>query len=190
MSGNQDERPAVEMDTSFLRSRRGIVKLAEMGTLFVAFVCFAVACLPQHIAATVLEFFITLFLLLLYLLRLNKRLTLFFWPLVVSHIPRHKLTKLHKVVQELRMRKCCNFQLFFFSRVCLFVSPKDLFNSTFAAVYLIVLGLIALTTYTVTGVLVGGVRSVSFIWSCDVRLFGPALIYGTYFPTCTPHWTA
>ncbi|XP_029955407.1 chemokine-like factor [Salarias fasciatus] len=115
MSGNQDERPAVEMDTSFLRSRRGIVKLAEMGTLFVAFVCFAVACLPQHIAATVLEFFITLFLLLLYLLRLNKRLTLFFWPLV------------------------------------------DLFNSTFAAVYLIVLGLIALTTYTVTGVLVGGV---------------------------------
>lgn len=115
MSDNQGETWTMEMDTAFLRSKRGIVKVAEMGTLFVAFVCFTVASLPQYIAATVLEFFITLFLLLLYLLKLNKRLTLFFWPLV------------------------------------------DVFNSTFAAVYLIVLSLIALTTYSVTGILIGGV---------------------------------
>ncbi|CAN9507265.1 unnamed protein product [Ophioblennius macclurei] len=115
MSQNQNEAAPVELDAAFLQSRRGMVKVAEMATLFVAFVCFAAAALPQYIAATLLEFFITLLLLLLYLFKLNKRLTLFSWPLV------------------------------------------DAFNSTFAAVYLVVLSLIALTSSSVTGILIGGV---------------------------------
>uniref|UniRef100_A0A3Q2WBL1 CKLF-like MARVEL transmembrane domain containing 3 n=1 Tax=Haplochromis burtoni TaxID=8153 RepID=A0A3Q2WBL1_HAPBU len=76
------KQTAMEVDTAFLKSRRGIVKVTEMVTLFVAFVCFAVASTPKYIAATALEFFITSLLLVLYLLKLNKRLTFFFWPLV------------------------------------------------------------------------------------------------------------
>lgn len=59
-----------------------------------AFVCFAVASRPKYIAATALEFLITLLLLLLYMLKLNKRLTFFFWPLVVGedlHIYIHNI---------------------------------------------------------------------------------------------------
>uniref|UniRef100_A0A3Q2QVJ6 MARVEL domain-containing protein n=1 Tax=Fundulus heteroclitus TaxID=8078 RepID=A0A3Q2QVJ6_FUNHE len=85
-------------------------------TLFVAFVCFAVAATPKYLAATVLEFLITILLLLLYLLKLNKRITFLFWPI-------------------------------------------DFFNSVFAAVYLIVLSLMVLTSYSATGTLVGGVRT-------------------------------
>ncbi|XP_071775656.1 chemokine-like factor [Centroberyx gerrardi] len=108
-------KTSMEVDTAFLRSRRGILKLAEMVTLFVAFVCFAAASRPKYIAATALEFLITFFLLLLYMLKLNKRLTFFFWPLI------------------------------------------DVFNSVFAAAFLIVLSLIALSTYTVKGTLGGGI---------------------------------
>ncbi|XP_037548857.1 chemokine-like factor [Nematolebias whitei] len=105
------------LDTGFLRSRRGLVKGAEMVTLFVAFVCFAVVSAPKYITATVLELLLTSLLLLLYLLKLNKRLTFFFWPLV------------------------------------------DVFNSVFAAVYLTVLSLVALTSYSFTGMLAGGIVS-------------------------------
>lgn len=52
----------------------------------VAFVCFAAASRPPYIAATVLEFLITAVLLLLYTLKLTKRLTFFFWPLVVGEV--------------------------------------------------------------------------------------------------------
>ncbi|XP_017297066.1 proteolipid protein 2 [Kryptolebias marmoratus] len=110
-----NEKTTLDLDTGFLRSRRGIVKVAETVSLFVAFVCFAVASAPKYITATVLEFLVTSLLLLLYLLRLNKKLTFFFWPLV------------------------------------------DVFNSVFAAVYLTVLSLTVLTSYTFTGSLVGGV---------------------------------
>ncbi|XP_022056606.1 proteolipid protein 2 [Acanthochromis polyacanthus] len=83
MSENQEnERRIVDVDSAFLKSRRGIVKLAEMGTLLVAFVCFTVGSVPKFTAATLLEFMITSFLLLFYVLKLNKRLTFFFWPLV------------------------------------------------------------------------------------------------------------
>ena len=54
--------------------------------MFVAFVCFAVASRPKYIAATCMEFVITFSLLLLYTLKLNKKLTLFFWPLVVRNL--------------------------------------------------------------------------------------------------------
>ncbi|KAK9542879.1 hypothetical protein VZT92_000703 [Zoarces viviparus] len=115
MSEDQNRMTTMEVDTAFLKSKRGILKVAEMVTLFVALVCFAAASRPKYITATVLEFVITSLLLLLYVFKLNKRLTFFFWPLI------------------------------------------DVFNSAFAAVYFIVLSLLALTTYTVTGTLVGGI---------------------------------
>uniref|UniRef100_A0A1A7YHB5 CKLF-CMTM1 readthrough n=1 Tax=Iconisemion striatum TaxID=60296 RepID=A0A1A7YHB5_9TELE len=105
----------VDVDTGFLKSRRGMVKVAEMGTLFVAFICFAVAAAPTYIAVTLLEFLITLLLLLLYFLKLNKRVTFFFWPLV------------------------------------------DVFNSVFAAIYLTIMSLIALTFSNIPVMLAGGV---------------------------------
>ncbi|XP_049454408.1 chemokine-like factor [Epinephelus fuscoguttatus] len=115
MSEDQSKIPAMEVDTAFIKSKRGILKVAEMVTLLVAFVCFAVASRPKYIAATVLEFLITALLVLLYIFKLNKRLTFFFWPLI------------------------------------------DVLNSVFAAVYFIILSLLAVSTYTVTGTLVGGI---------------------------------
>ncbi|XP_054475268.1 proteolipid protein 2 [Anoplopoma fimbria] len=115
MSEDQSRITTVDVDTAFIKSKRGILKVAEMVTLFVAFVCFATASRAKYITATVLEFVIASLLLLLYMFKLHKRLTFFFWPLV------------------------------------------DVFNSAFAAVYFIVLSLLALTTYTVTGTLVGGI---------------------------------
>ncbi|XP_031132483.1 proteolipid protein 2 [Sander lucioperca] len=115
MSEDHNRTTTMEVDTAFIKSKRGILKVAELVTLFVAFVCFVVAATPKYIAATVLEFLITSLLLLLYMFKVNKKLTFFFWPLI------------------------------------------DVFNSVFAAVYFIVLSLVALTTYTVTGTLVGGI---------------------------------
>ncbi|XP_029283198.1 chemokine-like factor [Cottoperca gobio] len=115
MSEDPNRITTMEVNTAFITSKRGILKVAEMVTLFVAFVCFAVASRPQYIAATVLEFLITSLLLLLYVFKLNKRLTFFFWPLI------------------------------------------DVFNSMFGSVYFIILSLLASTTYTVTGTLLGGI---------------------------------
>ncbi|XP_061566060.1 proteolipid protein 2 [Cololabis saira] len=115
MSENDNNVSTMDVDTAFLKSKRGIVKAAEMVTLFVAFVCFTTASTPRYIAASVMEFLITSLLLLLYVLKLNKRLTFFFWPLV------------------------------------------DVFNSVFAAIYLAVLSLIAMTSYTANGTLAGGI---------------------------------
>ncbi|KAM8894974.1 CKLF-like MARVEL transmembrane domain-containing protein 3 [Spinachia spinachia] len=72
----------MEVDAAFIKSRRGILKASEMGTLLVALVCFAAASRPEFITATVLEFAITSLLLLLYTFKLHKRLTFFFWPLI------------------------------------------------------------------------------------------------------------
>ncbi|XP_034536427.1 chemokine-like factor [Notolabrus celidotus] len=119
----------MDVDTAFLKSKRGILKAAEMGTLFVAFVCFSVASTPKYITATALEFVITLLLLVLYVLKLNKRLTFFFWPLI------------------------------------------DVFNSVFAAVYFLVLSLLALTTYTRTGTLVGGIVAILTVGLLCVDLY-------------------
>ncbi|CAG5857279.1 unnamed protein product [Menidia menidia] len=105
----------MDVDTAFLKSRRGIVKFSEMGTMFVAFVCFVVGSPPRFTAASALEFLITSLLLLFYFLKLNKRMTFFFWPLV------------------------------------------DVFNSVFGAVYLTVFSLMAMTSYTVSGTLAGGI---------------------------------
>lgn len=109
-----------------------------------AFVCFTVASRPKYIAATVLEFVVTLLLVLLYVLKLNKRLTFFFWPLVVGD------SQHGTAISSLFSRLCCSCSV-------LSSSLQDAFNSVFAAVYFIVLSLMALATHTVTGTLVGGV---------------------------------
>ncbi|XP_067293996.1 chemokine-like factor [Pseudorasbora parva] len=72
----------MEVDLAFLKSSKGLLKIAEMVCVFVAFVCYAVASRPPYIAATCMEFFITFGFLLLYLLKLNKLITFFFWPLI------------------------------------------------------------------------------------------------------------
>ncbi|KAK2914032.1 hypothetical protein QQF64_030131 [Cirrhinus molitorella] len=72
----------MEVDLPLLKSTKGLLKISEMVCVFVAFVCYAVASSPAYIAATCMEFFITLGFLLLYLLKLNKMFTFFFWPLI------------------------------------------------------------------------------------------------------------
>ena len=47
-------------------------------------VCFAVTFKPKYVAAAGLEFLITTLMVLFYILKLNKTITFFFWPLVVS----------------------------------------------------------------------------------------------------------
>uniref|UniRef100_A0A8C6URS3 Chemokine like factor n=1 Tax=Neogobius melanostomus TaxID=47308 RepID=A0A8C6URS3_9GOBI len=72
----------MEVDVAFLRSPRGILKLAQMTTLFAAFVSFSVASTPKYIIATAIECSLALALTLLYTLKLNKRIELLFWPLI------------------------------------------------------------------------------------------------------------
>ncbi|MCI4392966.1 hypothetical protein PGIGA_G00151930 [Pangasianodon gigas] len=105
----------VEVDVAFLKSKRGLLKIAELVVLFVAFVCFAVASRPPYISATCVEFILTLALLILYLLKLHKSLSFFFWPLI------------------------------------------DVFNSFFAAIFLCIISLVAVSTFTTKGTLVGGI---------------------------------
>lgn len=130
-----------------------------------AFVCFVVAATPKYIAATVLEFLITSLLLLLYMFKVNKKLTFFFWPLIVGDVLQH--------MQVLTNTIHVHFLKFVSS--LFFSSLQDVFNSVFAAVYFIVLSLVALTTYTVTGTLVGGVRHISFslIYNGNLSYVGP-----------------
>ncbi|XP_006641425.1 proteolipid protein 2 [Lepisosteus oculatus] len=121
----------MEIDFTFLKSRRGILKVSEMVTVFVAFVCFATARGAPYIAATCMEFVITLALFLLFLLKLNKKITFIFWPLI------------------------------------------DIFNSAFAALFVFILSVIALTTYSAEGALGGGIVGLiaAALWSVDAYLF-------------------
>ncbi|XP_028812867.1 chemokine-like factor [Denticeps clupeoides] len=84
MGTNDGEPHATEAlaDTAFLKSLRGILKIAEIVAVFAALMCYAVACRPPYIAAACMEFGISLALLLLYVFKLNKRISLFFWPLI------------------------------------------------------------------------------------------------------------
>uniref|UniRef100_A0A3Q4BQJ8 MARVEL domain-containing protein n=1 Tax=Mola mola TaxID=94237 RepID=A0A3Q4BQJ8_MOLML len=81
MSEAPNESTFGDVDLRFLKSKRGILKLVEMGTALVAFICFCVAYRPKYIAATGLEFLITLLLALMYLLNIHKMLTFLSWPL-------------------------------------------------------------------------------------------------------------
>ncbi|KAK2819960.1 hypothetical protein Q7C36_021606 [Tachysurus vachellii] len=117
----------VEVDVSFLKSRRGLLKLSELVVMFAASVCFMVAWRPPYISATCMEFFITLALFILYLLKLHKSLSFFFWPLI------------------------------------------DIFNSVFAALFLCVISLMAVSTFTNKGTLVGGIMGLVAVvlWCVD-----------------------
>ncbi|XP_056318873.1 chemokine-like factor [Danio aesculapii] len=117
----------MEVDLALLKSSKGLLKIAEMVCVFVAFVSYAVASRPPYIAATCIEFFITLGFFLLYLLKLNKVFTLFFWPLI------------------------------------------DVFNSLFAAAFMFILSLVAVSTFTVKGTLSGGIVGfvAAALWSLD-----------------------
>lgn len=53
-------------------------------TLFAALASFTAAFKASYVAAAGLEFLITTLMVLFYILRLNKTITFFFWPLVVS----------------------------------------------------------------------------------------------------------
>ncbi|XP_066569822.1 chemokine-like factor [Amia ocellicauda] len=120
----------METDPAFLQSVRGILKVSQMVTVFIAFVCFATAPGPPYIAVTCMEFIITLSLFLLFFLKLNKRITFFFWPLI------------------------------------------DIFNSAFAAIFMCILSLIAVSNYSAKGIIGGGI--VGFIatglWCADAYL--------------------
>ncbi|XP_072321436.1 chemokine-like factor [Eucyclogobius newberryi] len=115
MSEGHSRTPQMEVDFAFLRSSRGILKLAELTTLFAAFVSFCVASTPKYITATAIECALVLLLILLYALKLNKKILFIFWPLA------------------------------------------DAFNSLFGSLFILVLSLIAMVTYTSNGTLAGGV---------------------------------
>ncbi|XP_046898317.1 proteolipid protein 2 isoform X2 [Hypomesus transpacificus] len=127
----------IEIDLAFLKSNRGCLKLAEMVMAFVAFVCFAVASPPVYMAAMAMELLVTLALLLLYLLKLHRKFTLFFWPLV------------------------------------------DVFNSVVAACIVLVLSLMAVSTYTVRGMLAGGIVGLLLagLWSADIYLLSKRITF-------------
>ncbi|MFT7816781.1 CKLF-like MARVEL transmembrane domain-containing protein 3 isoform X1 [Arapaima gigas] len=123
----------MEIDTAFLKAVRGYLKVGEMVTVFIAFVCFAAAADAAYIAATCMEFSITLAFFLLYMLKLNKKFTFLFWPLL------------------------------------------DAVNSSFAAVFMLIVSLIAISTYSSRGTLGGGVLSfIAFV--CFVASSAAAFI--------------
>lgn len=71
------------------------------------------------------------------------------------------LTTLHNNIPHMLRRIAVHIALLLFSRL------QDVFNSVFAAAFFIVLSLMAVTSYTVTGSLVGGVRDISLIYNCN-----------------------
>ncbi|NWY52581.1 CKLF factor, partial [Chionis minor] len=70
------------VDGAFPRSPRGALKLARALVAVVAFLCFAASRAPGACTAlAVMEAAITALFFLLYLLRLDQRLSRLFWPL-------------------------------------------------------------------------------------------------------------
>ncbi|XP_051884174.1 CKLF-like MARVEL transmembrane domain-containing protein 3 [Pristis pectinata] len=77
--------PEVEVNSLFLKSRRSVLKILEMVVSFVTFVCFAASSSSgTFLAVPLMEIFITLAFYLLYLLKLDSKITLLFWPLMDS----------------------------------------------------------------------------------------------------------
>ena len=174
------------------------VWLASQVMAFVAFVCFAVASPPVYMAAMAMELLVTLALLLLYLLKLHRKFTLFFWPLVVRSHQRvhtgpapHSISSLFllsilwkgllneppKCIQLSSMNKwsihkensTLNAKRVWSDDHDVFCwSPRqsqDVFNSVVAACIVLVLSLMAVSTYTVRGMLAGGVRAINCSFS-------------------------
>ncbi|XP_064193306.1 proteolipid protein 2 isoform X1 [Anguilla rostrata] len=120
----------MELDVAFLRSIRGILKVGELVTAFVAMVCFATAAGSTYIAASCLELLITAALLVLYVLKLNKKFTFFFWPLI------------------------------------------DVFNSVFAAIFMFIICVTAVSLHSAKGILGGGIVGLmaTALWCGDAFL--------------------
>ncbi|XP_041046681.1 CKLF-like MARVEL transmembrane domain-containing protein 3 [Carcharodon carcharias] len=74
----------MEVNLAFLKSLRSALKIAEMVGAFVTFVSFAISSSGVFIAVPLMEIFITLAFYLLYLLKLDVKVTLLFWPLMDS----------------------------------------------------------------------------------------------------------
>ncbi|XP_067905963.1 chemokine-like factor [Heterodontus francisci] len=74
----------MEVNLLFLKSKRSILKIAEMVGAFVAFVSFAASTSGVFIAVPLMELLITLAFYLLYLLKLDSKLTILFLPLMDS----------------------------------------------------------------------------------------------------------
>ncbi|XP_060693914.1 CKLF-like MARVEL transmembrane domain-containing protein 3 [Hemiscyllium ocellatum] len=71
----------MEVNYLFLKSKRGVLKMAEMVAAFVVFVTFAASSSGVFIAVPLMEILITLAFYLLFLLKLDSKMTLF-WPLM------------------------------------------------------------------------------------------------------------
>lgn len=73
----------MELDVSFLKTLRGGLKSAELVSVCIALICFAVSSsVGTYLMVPAVETVITLFFLLIYLLKLNKAIKMFFWPLI------------------------------------------------------------------------------------------------------------
>ncbi|XP_032891769.1 chemokine-like factor [Amblyraja radiata] len=77
--------PDIEVNFPFVKSKRSVLKILEMVVAFVAFVCFAASSFSgAFLAVPLMEIFITLAFYLLYLLKLDSKITQLFWPLMDS----------------------------------------------------------------------------------------------------------
>ncbi|XP_038662159.1 chemokine-like factor [Scyliorhinus canicula] len=74
----------MEVNFLFVKSKRSALKIAEMIIAFVAFVSFAASSSGVFIAVPLMEIIITLGFYILYLLKLDTKTTLLFWPLMDS----------------------------------------------------------------------------------------------------------
>uniref|UniRef100_UPI00398F8D77 CKLF-like MARVEL transmembrane domain-containing protein 3 isoform X3 n=1 Tax=Pristiophorus japonicus TaxID=55135 RepID=UPI00398F8D77 len=74
----------MEVNPLFLRSKRSVLKIAEMVAAFVAFVSFATSSSGIFIAVPLMEVLITLMFYLTFLLKLDSKITLLFMPLMDS----------------------------------------------------------------------------------------------------------
>ncbi|XP_055504797.1 CKLF-like MARVEL transmembrane domain-containing protein 3 [Leucoraja erinacea] len=77
--------PDIEVNFPFVKSKRSVLKILEMVVAFVVFVCFAASSFSgAFLAVPLMEIFITLAFYLLYLLKLDSKITQLFWPLMDS----------------------------------------------------------------------------------------------------------
>ncbi|XP_020379205.1 chemokine-like factor [Rhincodon typus] len=72
----------MEVNYLFLKSKRSGLKIAEMVAAFVVIVSFAASSSGVFIAVPLMEILITLAFYLLFLLKLDSKMTLLFWPLM------------------------------------------------------------------------------------------------------------
>ncbi|XP_064315999.1 chemokine-like factor [Phalacrocorax carbo] len=144
----------VEVDSRFPRSLRGAVKIARALVAFVTFVCFAGSRSPGACTAlAAMEVLITALFFLLYLLKLDKKMSWLFWPLAVS------------IGWPLNRRDSTRFAIACSERLS---SVRDIFNSVVAALFLLIVCLFATIINTNGGTLAGGVFGLGLLVLCVV----------------------